>query len=65
MKKYKFRLSESDFITFTQEELDGFKDVTYINDNSKGKRIPIKRDFDNQIYDLIVPLELIEECEDE
>lgn len=66
MKNYKFRLSESNFIKFTQKELDGFQDVTFQDENNKkGKIIPVNRSFDHQVYDLIVPLELIEECEDE
>lgn len=65
MKKYKFRLSDSNFITFSQEELDGFKDVTYVKDYTMGKIIPIKREFDGNLYHIIAPLELIEECEDE
>lgn len=63
MKKYKFRLSETNWVEFTQKELDSFKNVDFINDNSKGKIIPIKRQFDGSIFDVIVPLDLIEECE--
>lgn len=61
MTKYKFRLSESNFIIFGQKELDGFKDVQFIDDMGKGKIIPIKREFDGAVYDVIVPVELIEE----
>lgn len=64
-KKYKFRLSETNFLQFTEENLKKFKDVTFVDDNGKGKIIPIKREFDGQVYDIIVPLELIEECENE
>lgn len=63
MSKYKFRLSETNFIEFTQKDLDGFRDVTFIDDNGKGKIIPIKRQYDGNVYDVIVPIELIEEVE--
>lgn len=63
MKKYKFRLSETNWIEFTQKDLDGFKDVNFIDDNGKGKIIPIKRQYDGNVYDVIVPIELIEEVE--
>lgn len=63
MKKYKFRLSETNWIEFTQKDLDGFKDVNFIDDNGKGKIIPIKRQYDGNGYDVIVPIELIEEIE--
>lgn len=65
MKKYKFRMSETNFLMFTDKDLKNFKDVTFIDDNGKGKIIPVKRGFDGQVYDLIVPLELIEECKNE
>ena len=61
MKKYKFRMSETNWVEFTQETLDNFKDVNFIDDNGKGKIIPVKREFDGSVYDVIVPLELIEE----
>jgi hypothetical protein len=61
MKKYKFRLSETNWVEFTQKELDSFKDVCYIDDNTKGKIIPINRAFDNGLYQVIAPLEMIEE----
>ncbi len=61
MKKYKFRLSETNWVEFTQKELDSFKDVDYIDDNTKGKIIPINRAFDNGLYQVIAPLEMIEE----
>ena len=64
-KKYKFRLSETNWVEFTQKDLDGFQNVNFIDDNGKGKIIPIKRQFDNSVYDIIVPLELLEECKDE
>lgn len=63
MKKYKFRLSETNWVEFTQKDLDGFKDVNFIDDNGKGKIIPIKRQYDGNVYDAIVPIELIEEVE--
>lgn len=63
MKKYRFRLSETNFLEFTQKDLDGFKNVSFIDDNGKGKIIPVKRQFDGNVYDVIVPLELIEEVE--
>lgn len=63
-KKYKFRLSETNFLRFTDKELKNLKDVTYVNDGGKGKIIPVKRDFDGQVYDIIMPLELIEEADD-
>lgn len=63
MKKYKFCLSETNWIEFTQKDLDGFKDVNFIDDNGKGKIIPIKRQYDGNVYDVIVPIELIEEVE--
>ena len=65
MKKYKFRLSETNWIQFTQKDLDGFKDVQFIDDMGKGKIIPIKREFDGNVYDVIVPIELIEEIQEE
>ena len=60
-KKYRFRLSETNWVEFTQKELDSFKDVNYIDDNTKGKIIPINRAFDNGLYQVIAPLEMIEE----
>ena len=59
-KKYRFRLSETNYAEFTQKELDGFKNVYFIDDNSKGKIIPVKRTFDNLIFQIIAPLEMIE-----
>ena len=59
-KKYKFRLSETNWIEFTEKELNNFKNVNFIDDNSTDKVIPIKRAFDNQTYYMIVPLEMIE-----
>lgn len=63
MKKYKFWLSKTNWIEFTQKDLDSFKDVNFIDDNGKGKIIPIKRQYDGNVYDVIVPIELIEEVE--
>lgn len=62
-KKYRFRLSETNWVEFTLKELDGFKNVDFIDDKIKGKIIPIKR-FDNQGYQVIAPLEMIEPLED-
>lgn len=59
--KYKFRMSETNWIQFTDKELESFKNVQYIEDNSMGKVIPVKREFDNKIYHLLVPLDMIEE----
>lgn len=63
-KKYKFKLSETNWVEFTQKELDGFKNVDFIDDNSKGKIIPVTRAFDKQNYQIIVPLDMIELLED-
>ena len=63
-KKYKFRFSETNWIEFTQKDLNGFKNVDFIDDKSKGKIIPIKRAFDNQTYQVIIPLDMIELLED-
>ena len=63
MKKYKFRLSETNYVEFTQKDLDGFRNVEFTNDNGKGKIIPITRQFDKQNYQIIVPMEMIEEVE--
>jgi hypothetical protein len=64
-KKYKFRLTVNNWLQFTEKDLKNFKDVTFVDDGGKGKIIPVKRDYDGQVYDIIVPLELIEECENE
>lgn len=61
MKKYKFRLSESNWVEFTQKELDSFQNVDYLDTKGKGKIIPVTRTFDKQNYNLIVPIEMIEE----
>ena len=61
--KYKFRMSETNWIQFTQKELDNFKNVQFIDDNTMGKIIPVKREIDNKIYHLLVPLDMIEEIE--
>ena len=58
-KRYKFRMSETNYIEFT--DLNGFKNVQYIDDGSMGKVIPVVRAFDNKTYHLLVPLEMIEE----
>ena len=63
-KKYRFRFSETNYVEFTQKELDGFKNVDFIDDNTKGKIIPVTRAFDKQNYQIIVPLEMIEEYND-
>lgn len=62
--KYKFRMSETNWIQFTDKELESFRDVQYIDDNSKGKIIPVNRGFDNKTYHLLVPLEMIEEVKE-
>lgn len=62
-KKYRFRFSETSWVEFTQEKLDNFDNVVFTNDNSKGKILPIKR-FDNQEFQVIAPLEMIELLED-
>lgn len=62
-KKYRFRLSETNYVKFTQKKLDGFQNVNFIDDKSKGKIIPVKR-FDNQTYQVIAPLDMIELLED-
>lgn len=62
--KYKFRMSETNYVKFTQKEFDEFKNVQYIDDNSMGKVIPVIRAFDNKTYQLLVPLEMIEEIEE-
>lgn len=62
-KKYRFRFSETNYIEFTQEELDSFDNVFYADDNSKGKIIPIKR-FDSKGFKVITPLDMIELLED-
>ena len=46
---------------FGQKELDNFRNVQFIDEMGKGKIIPIKREFDGAVYDVIVPIELIEE----
>ena len=38
-----------------------YKKEIIIDDGGKGKIIPIKREFDGNVYDVIVPIELIEE----
>lgn len=62
-KKYRFRFSETNWIEFTQKELDSFDNVFYTDDNSEGKIIPIKR-FDYKVYKVIAPLDMIELLED-
>ena len=64
MKKYKFRLSETNWIEFSQKDLDGFRNVEFTDDNGKGKIIPITRQFDKQNYQIIVPIEMIEEMKE-
>ena len=59
--KYKFRLSETNWIEFTQEDYDNAKEVRYYNDMSKGKILSVRRQFDNETYYVIVPIQLIEE----
>ena len=52
-KKYRFRLSETNWVEFTQKELDKFSNVDFIDEDGKGKIIPVKRAFDKQVYDVI------------
>lgn len=63
-KKYRFKLSETNWVEFTQKDFDRFKNVDFIDDNTKGKIIPVTRAFDKQNYQIIVPLEMIELLED-
>lgn len=65
MKKYKFRLSESNWIEFTQEDFDKFQNVQFTDYDGKGKIIPVTRTFDKETYQIIVPLELIEDLNDD
>ena len=62
-KKYKFRLSETNWLEFTQKDFDRFKNVDFIDDNIKGKIIHIKR-FDGKEFQVIAPLDMIEEYND-
>jgi hypothetical protein len=62
--RFKFRLSETNWVEFSQKELDNFQNVNFIDENSKGKIIPVKRTFDNQTYQVIAPLDMIELLED-
>ena len=63
-KKYRFRLSETNWVEFKQKNLDNFDNVVFADDNSKEKIIiPIKR-FDNKEYKVIAPLDMIELLED-
>jgi hypothetical protein len=59
-KKYKFRFSETNYVEFTQKDFDGFKNVDFIDDNTKGKVIPVTRAFDKQKFYVIAPLDMIE-----
>lgn len=63
MSKYRFQISEPSFIEFTKEEFENFEDVDF-TDGSKGKIIPVARQYDNKKYQLIVPLEMIEEIKE-
>lgn len=62
MKKYRFRLSETSWIELSQDELIGYQDVN-LEDNKKGKIIPITREFDKKRFGLVVPIELLEDNE--
>ena len=62
-KKYRFRFSETNYVEFTQKDFDRFDDVVFTDDNSKGKIIPIKC-FNNKVFKIITPLDMIEEYND-
>lgn len=62
-KKYRFRSSETNWVEFTQKDFDRFKNVDFIDDNTKGKIIHIKR-FDGKEFQVIAPLDMIELLED-
>ena len=64
MKRYKFRMSETNWIEFTEKDLNEFQNVGYY-DGGKGKIIPVTRTFDKQNYKLLVPIEMIEEIKDD
>ena len=65
MNKYRFRISETNYVEFTQEDLDKFRDVDYIGEDVKGKIIPVTRSLDGKHYDIIAPLEMIELIEND
>jgi hypothetical protein len=62
MKKYKFHLSETSWIELSDKDLKHYQDAN-LQENKKGKIIPVEREFDNKLYGLVIPLELLEECE--
>lgn len=59
MSKYVFYLTENAFIEFSKKEFERFRNVEYIDDNSKAKLINVTR-FDKKRYQIIVPLDMIE-----
>ena len=59
MKKYKFNMSETNYIEFTEEEMNNFKNVDFTDDNTKGKLIHIKRN-DGKTFILLAPLDMFE-----
>ena len=59
MKKYKFYLSETNYISFEEKDLNGFKDVEFTEDNSKGKLVHLQR-YDGKAFILIVPMDMLE-----
>lgn len=64
MNKYRFYLSKTDYIEFEKNQLNSFKDVEFIEDNSNGKLFHLKR-YDGKTYMLIVPMDMLEEVLDE
>lgn len=65
MNKYRFYLSETNYIDFNEEELNSCKDVEFTDDNTtKGKLLHLKR-YDGKSYILIVPMDMLEEVLDE
>ena len=57
--KYKFRLSETNYITITKEQLDNCKDVVYTDDGGKGKVLTVTR-YDGKNYQILAPLDMLE-----
>lgn len=61
MKEYKFRLSETSYILTNEEIIKNSTSVKFIDDDGFGKVITVKRDFDGKCYQIIVPLDMLEE----
>jgi hypothetical protein len=59
MNKYRFYLSETNYIEFEENQLNDFKDVEFTDDNIKGKLVHLKR-YDGKTYLLIVPMDMLE-----